>query len=480
MEQLKRLQTGVPGLDTLLKGGLVAGASYILQGRPGSGKTILANQLAFNHVRHGGRALVITLLSETHERLFKYLSTLSFYRPDYVGQQIQFVSAFDTLESEGLDAVVRLVRREISRQKATVLVIDGLLNARSRAGSETDTRKFIAELQGHAAFAGCTVLFLTSSRLDDGSPEHTMVDGVIELGEELIGCRSVRRIQLRKTRGSGALSGVHECLIGDDGLVIYPRLEALHSRPSALDGSDMTRLTSGIPALDKMLGGGLPQGSVTLTMGPSGVGKTQFGLRFLAASTPEAPGLHFGFHETPDRTRLKAQALGLDFAAMQASGALHLAWQPIREALLDSLGARLIALVDRHKAKRVLIDSLGGMARSANNPARLTEFFSALMGELRARGVLVFATSEIHGLLSPEIDAPSADLSSTVDNVLLMRFVEHEHELKRVLSTLKMRDSPYDASLVQIVLEGHQVELQRAFTHAGSVVSGFASTMAKS
>ena len=97
MEQLKRLATGIEGLDDLLKGGLVAGSSYIVQGRPGSGKTILANQLAFNHVATGGRVLVATLLSESHERLFQYLSTLSFFDPALVGNQLQFVSAFDTV-----------------------------------------------------------------------------------------------------------------------------------------------------------------------------------------------------------------------------------------------------------------------------------------------------------------------------------------------------------------------------------------------
>lgn len=106
-QALRRLVTGIDGLDALLQGGLVAGASYIIQGPPGAGKTILANQLACGHVRGGGRVLVATLLSESHERLFQYLATLEFFDPALVGDPIQFVSAFDTLEQEGLDAVVR-------------------------------------------------------------------------------------------------------------------------------------------------------------------------------------------------------------------------------------------------------------------------------------------------------------------------------------------------------------------------------------
>ncbi|WAH60532.1 AAA family ATPase [Pseudomonas silvicola] len=479
MEQLKRLESGIEGLDLLLKGGLVAGSSYIVQGRPGSGKTILANQLGFNHVRNGGRVLVATLLAESHERLFQYLSTLSFFDASRIGNEIQFVSAFDTLENEGLDEVVKLLRREISRQKATVLIVDGLLNARSKAESQIDTKKFISELQGHAAFAGCTVLFLTSSRLDDGSPEHTMVDGVIEMGEELFGTRSVRRIQLRKTRGSGALSGLHECEITDDGLVVYPRLESLYSHPSRPDSADLTRLPSGVPALDKLIGGGLPRSSVTLAMGPSGIGKTSLGIHFLGAGTTAEPALHFGFYESPQRLAIKAQALGYDFKAMQDAGALFVSWQPTTEGLVDGLGARLLKQIDEYNIKRVLIDSLGGMTRCATSSARLTEFFSALMGELRARGVTVFVTWEIRGLFGPEITSPTPDLSSIVDNILLLRFVEYEAELKRLLSILKVRDSVYDPSLLELVIDERGIDLKKAFKHAEAVLSGSASAVSK-
>ena len=474
LEQLQRLKSGIEGLDALLKGGLVAGASYIVQGRPGSGKTILANQVAFNHVRDGGRVLVATLLAETHERLFQFLSTMSFFDASKVGAEIQFVSAFDTLENEGLDEVVKLLRREISRQKATLLIVDGLLNARSKADNQIDTKKFISELQGHAAFAGCTVLFLTSSRLDDGSPEHTMVDGVVELGEELFGARSVRRIHLRKTRGSGALSGLHECEITSNGLVIHPRLESLYSTPTQEDSATVARVASGIPSLDALIDGGLPESSVTMVMGPSGVGKTSLGINFLAQSTPEAPGMHFGFYETPQRLRLKARALGVDLQALEDSGALHILWQPTTEGLLDGLGARVIKAVQERGIKRLHIDSLGGMARVATGNTRLIEFFSALMSQLRAMGVTTFASWEMRDLFAAEVNAPAPELSSIVDNLILMRFVEKDAELKRLLSILKMRDSFYDSSLLEASISEHGIELSKAFRQASGALSGTA------
>ncbi|SEP55711.1 circadian clock protein KaiC [Pseudomonas sp. NFACC02] len=466
LNQLKRLQSGIEGLDELLKGGFVAGSSYIIQGRPGSGKTILANQIGFNHAREGGRVLFATLLAEPHERLFQFLSTLSFFDKDKIGDQIQFVSAFDTMENDGLDEVVKLLRREIVRQKSTVMILDGLLNARSRAESPLNTKRFISELQGHAAFAGCTVFFLTSSQLDDGSPEHTMVDGVLELGEEMVGTRSIRRIKMRKTRGSGALAGAHECEITEDGLVVYPRLETTLTDSALRDSDHCSLLPSGVPSLDPFIGGGLVTSSSTLIVGPSGAGKTSFGLSFLGPSTVESPGLHFGFYESPQRLRMKAAALGLDFERMERSGALTLLRKSTAAGLVDKLAIELLRVVEEKSIKRVFLDSLGGMARVAADKSRVQDLFTALMSELRANDVTVVASWEVQNVLGGEINAPAPDLSSIVDNLLVLGFLQQATELKRQLSILKIRDNPYDPSLLEVTIGSQGLDVKKAHFHA--------------
>jgi circadian clock protein KaiC len=466
LNQLKRLESGIIGLDELLKGGFVAGSSYIIQGRPGSGKTILANQIGFNHARNGGRVLFATLLAEPHERLFQFLSTMSFFDKDKVGDQIQFVSAFDTMENDGLDEVVKLLRREIVRQKSTVLILDGLLNARSRADSPLNTKRFISDLQGHAAFAGCTVFFLTSSQLDDGSPEHTMVDGVLEMGEELVGGRVVRRIKMRKTRGSAAIAGAHECEITDDGLVVYPRLESTVTYSGMRDSDTFSMVSSGLMSLDPLIGGGLMTSSVSLVIGPSGSGKTSFGITFLNQSTVEEPGLYFGFYESPQRLRMKAATLGVDFKALEDSGALTIVWKSITIELIDKLALDLLRIVEEKSIKRVFIDSLAGMARAAADKSRVLDLYTALMNELRARDVTVVASWEVLTLLGSEIDAPAPDLSCIVDNLMLLRFVQTSRELKRQLSILKIRDNPYDPALLEVTISARGLDVKKVEFHA--------------
>jgi circadian clock protein KaiC len=476
LEHLARLESGVPGLDTLLQGGLVAGASYIIQGRPGSGKTILANQIGFHHVRQGGHVLFATLLAESHERLFQFLSTLSFFDRERIGGEMHFVSAFDTLESEGLDEVVKLLRREIARQKATVLVVDGVLNARSRADNVLDTKKFIAELQGHAAFAGCTALFLTSARLDDSSPEHTMVDGVIELGEELVGNRSVRRMHLRKTRGSGAISGLHDYQITSDGIVVHPRLEAVLGGRCDSDDPIGERVPSGVADLDAMIGGGLQRISATLVIGPSGSGKTSLGISFISESSPEEPGLIFGFYETAERLKHKADLLGLSLRQKMDSGAVRLVWQPSTEQYMDVLGHRLLDAVRQGGHRRVLIDGLAAIARASSDPTRHIEFFTALINELRAMGVTVIATWETRDIFDTSARTPPMEMSSIFDNLLLIRFAEIRSELRRIFTVLKIRDSGFEASFREFLITGKGIRLAKAYENMSQGVNADGNT----
>ncbi len=186
----------------------------------------------------------------------------------------------------------------------------------------------------------------------------------------------------------------------------------------------------------------------------------------------QAPGLHFGFYETPERLRNKAASLGYDFAAMEQDGSLQLCWQPTTEGLLDQIGARLLERVEAQGSKRVLIDSLGAFSRLAVDPARLNGFFRAIAGELRARDVSVMLTWEMRDIFGAEISAPAPDLSSIVDNLMLMRFVELDSQLRRMLSILKVRDSHHDPALHELLIGPQGISLRKAFEGASGVLSG--------
>ncbi|EKU75618.1 ATPase domain-containing protein [Sphingobium yanoikuyae] len=445
MQQAHRLASGIDGLDQILAGGFISGASYIIQGQPGAGKTILSNQIAFAHVAGGGRVLYVTLLSESHERLFQTMDPLGFFDRSQLGAAITYISVFQTLRDEGLDAVVKMLRKETKRQDATLLVFDGLLNARDRADTDFDVKTFVAEVQGQAAFVGCTVLFLTSSSVTDLNPEHTMVDGVIDLTDTLAGVRTVRELQVRKSRGSQALGGLHKFEISDAGITVYPRIESLPTRAEASVRAE-SKLSIGVPGLDAMLGGGLPEGSITLLAGPSGSGKTTLGIHFLSRASDAEPALHFGFFETPDRLRKKAAALGIRLAD-QERRVLTIERMPLADNILDKLAHQLLAQVRSLGIKRLFIDGFGGFERAAVNRPRLIEFFACLMDQLRADGVTTLATWEIRELVGSDVAAPAREISAILDNMILLRLFEEDNQLIRAVSVQKMRDSHFDTSV---------------------------------
>jgi circadian clock protein KaiC len=463
---LVRLISDVPGLDEICGGGLIAGSSYIFQGRPGAGKTILANQIAFAQAREGRKVLYVTLLAESHDRLFQSLSTLDFYDAARVGKDLTYISLFRTLREEGLSALVAALRGELARRNASILVLDGLLNAREGGQSNLDVKTFVAELQGHAAFTGCTVLFLTSARIEESSPEHTMVDGVLQLEECLHASRTVRRIRVAKSRGSRALGGLHLFEISSRGIDIYPRLEAALATPSAPDRPSMGRLGTGIGGLDERLQGGLPGASVTAVVGPAGSGKTTFGLGFLRLATPERPAVHFGFYETPERLCAKAAALKIDLQALVQSRALKILWRPLTENLLDKLAYDLLNAVRDTRAERLFIDGLAGFERATIEQHRMVEFFGALTNELRGMGVTTVCTWEVKELSGPWVTNPA--ILSQIDNVFAMQHARNDAHLQRSLAVLKVRDSVFDTSVAEVAIDDSGVGLHVTGTLPGA------------
>src|SRR5678815_1617411 len=155
---LGRIDTGVPGLDTILQGGLFKGGVYIIEGSPGSGKTILGNQICFHRASAGDSTIYITLLAESHTRMIAHLRTMEFFRPDLVASAIYYISAFKVLEEAGLDALLKAIREAVQARKASFVVLDGLVSAEEFAGTPLAFKKFIHELQTISGMTGCTVL----------------------------------------------------------------------------------------------------------------------------------------------------------------------------------------------------------------------------------------------------------------------------------------------------------------------------------
>jgi len=467
---------GVPGLDALLGGGLIAGGVYLVMGRPGTGKTTVGNQACFTHVRGGSkRAVYMTLLAETHARMLRNLTPMGFFHSESIGRQISYIGAYLVLREKKLAGLLALLRRVMVDEKPSLLVLDGLTTAHALGEPAHALKEFIAELQVLSDMSRCTTIVLANMNANDADgAEHSMVDGMMELTLDRNAQRAVREIEVLKFRGGEHMLGRHDMEITSDGVVVRPRTELLLARRTEVgQATHYRRVSTGISPLDEMLQGGLLASSATLLLGFSGSGKTMLTQHFLdAGAKKQEPGLYFGFYETPERLIESGEHVGLPMRAHVESGLVNVMWQPALRFGLDQLAERMLADVRERKVRRVVIDGIDGFRQGAAYPERTIRFVTALTNELRSQDVTVMVTEETQKLFGPEVEVRIPGLSALVDNILLLEYMDVGSELKRLLSVVKQRGSGHDPNVRELCITSNGIELAADARTATEILSG--------
>jgi circadian clock protein KaiC len=472
-----RRPTGIPGLDRILEGGLLASGVYIVQGPPGAGKTILANQACFHHASRGAHAVYVTLLAESHSRMFAHLRRMAFFDARVIPDLVYYLGGYSTLQSGGLDALVALIRKAIQKHSATLLVVDGLISAQESAPSDGDFKRFLHEIQTLADVMGCTVLLLTNAERSSGFfPEHTMVDGVLHLTDELSELRPLRHIRVLKLRGSAPNRGLHSVRITDKGFEVRPRIETLFPHGDVREGrvANGAKLAFGVGELDEMLRGGLRAGSITMVLGSSGSGKTLLGMQFLSEGLRRGErGVYFGFYEHPEAILEKCQRVGIGGLKEGVErGTVKIVWHRPIEGVIDELGESLIETVREFGAHRVFIDGMEGFERAADFPERLSHVYSAIAQELERLGATTLYTTETRELFGRNIEVPITGLSATTQNIILLRHIEHRATMLRVMGILKVRDDAYDGRMRELQITDTGLVLLDTFAAESRVATG--------
>jgi circadian clock protein KaiC len=473
----ERRSTGVAGLDRILEGGLLVSGVYIVQGPPGAGKTILANQICFHHASTGGHAVYVTLLAESHSRMFGHLRRMAFFDEAAIPDRVYYIGGYSTLASHGLAGLVTLIRGAIQKHQATMLIVDGLISAQESAPTDREFKKFLHEIQTLADLTGCTVILLTNAERASGFfPEHTMVDGVLHLTDELSEVRSLRHVRVLKLRGSAPVRGLHSVRITDNGLEVRPRIETHFPHAAGVESraAGSAKLAFGVPELDEMLRGGLRPGSITMLLGSSGSGKTVLGMQFIAEGVKRRErAVYFGFYERPESILAKCQRIGISgLREGVQQGLAQIIWHRPVEGVIDELGESLIETVRKTRAQRLFLDGMGGFERAADFPERISHVYNAIAHELERLAVTTIYTTETRELFARSIEVPITGLSAATQNIILLRHIEHRASMLRVLAILKVRDDDYDGRMREIQITNEGVRLLDTFASESRVASG--------
>ena len=476
----ERFQTGVPNLDEVLGGGLLRGAIVMVIGPPGSGKTILAQQISFSAARRGETALYLTGYSETHDKLLAHNRTLTYFDPTVIGTGVQMGSLPDLME-QGAAEAERIVLATARERHAALVVLDGFRSIRGFLEDDQAAAGFLYSLGAKLALSGATLLVLVEGNAEDRirDPEQSVCDVIFSLTRIVRGGGHRRQLEVMKVRGAAPVGGVHPFSIDTSGIYVYPRLESVV--PTAEPEWSGERAAFGIPQLDQMLGGGLTVGTSTLTAGTPGMGKTLLGLHFLFEGTRRGErGLFAGFLESPVQLRQKARAFGMDLPAMEQQGLIQLLVMPPHDLDADRAAWLIRERIESRAVQRLVIDSGTDLQGGLTAPDRAPMFMAALASYLRSRNVSTYLTVDVPTIVGPELSFAGTPLVVLAENLLLLRSVEYQGELRRVMSVLKMRFSNFDRALREYTIEddegihitGHAPRAEGLLTGMARPVSG--------
>lgn len=466
---MTRLATGVPELDLVLGGGILPGSLVVFAGGPGTGKTILAQQICFAVATPERKAIYYTTLAEPHAKLVSYLEQFEFFDVNALEERVEFIHLGDLLLAESapngrpLGPMIDEVVRTSFERRPTIVVIDSAKALRDFV-DEAALRRVIYDLAGKVAHTDTVILFLGEYSPEElgSSAEFSLADGILELAYEAREPVDRRWLRLRKLRGSAHLGGKHSFFIAGSGITVYPRLETLPSPPHT-QAPVGERLASGIPRLDELMGGGIHRGEATAIVGPSGTGKTAASLHFVVQGLAEGERcLYVSLQESASQLVEKAASFGWDLAAPLESGQLAIYHVSGEELDLDKVAAAVRAEVASGDVRRVAVDSLGELVFASRELERLPAYARALAGFIRAGGASALITSEASTLAA--VVEPLAGLSFLFHNIVLLRYIEIESEVRRSISVLKMRGSDHAKGLWQFEVDEHGITVGEQLT----------------
>ena len=472
-----RLSTGIDGLDKILHGGLPSGQMYLIEGDPGTGKTTLAMQFMLSNAPDGKSCLYITL-SETKKELdiaarshgwdIETIPVLELTSDELAGSEQSQYTVFHPSEVE-LISTLRRMLDEVERLNPSRVVFDSLSELRLLAGDSVRYRRQLLALKSFFAQRSTTVLIL-DDRTGDGTDKQlqSIVHGVLRLQKLPREYGATRRnLEVLKLRGSAYREGLHDYVIRQEGVVVYPRILVPEQVTRAVDRP----MTSDVPALDALLGGGLQKGTSSLIMGPTGAGKsTLAALYAVAAATRGERAAIFTFDELPKTLTRRCSRLGMEIDPPIQSGMLSVHQVDPAEMSPGEFGGTIIQAIESQGLKLLVLDSLNGFMHAMAGEHEMVLHLHQLLAYLNTCGVTTVMTLAQHGLIGTM--QTQVDVSYLTDCVVLIRYFEALGEVRQAISVLKNRSAEHEHAIRELSFRNHRIEVGEPLHSFQGVLTG--------
>jgi len=444
---IERISTGITTLDTLIEGGIPRGFTVLVAGNPGTGKTILTTHFLYDGLQKGEGALYVSFSEskiQFYENFKRFGMNFSEFEADNKFAYLDFASVTKEGITDALEEVLNVSRNIGARR----VVIDSFSAILLAFENTNEARIALHVILGKMLRSeGITNMLITevpigSNNIGSGMEEF-VADGIIQLEHGNTNAIPAT-VKVIKMRATSIKREAHVSVIGEKGMVVYPKqsLELFMPSPTS-------RVKSGVPGLDQRAGGGFFKGSTTILAGASGAGKTTFGFQFALQGVHDGKRSIFcSLEESPDEIRIMAKSLGINVDDFEKKGLHLLSWTPENQSP-DAFISELASQIETIKPKFLVMDGLSTFQHLYGSDI----YFIAkrIINLAEAHGI----TSIFTFLTDQEAGASvtSYGIFSIFHNIILLRYVEAEGQLKRSMLILKMRASNHDQSILQIEIE---------------------------
>jgi circadian clock protein KaiC len=446
------VRTGIKGLDQILGGGIPRGNITLVEGPIGAGKTLLGVEFIYRGATEFNEPGLIVVFEMSPTKLVRDTAQFGWDLDELSRQgKIRIVFTSRSVLQQELQQTDSLLLTEAVKMGARRVFIDSLtpLASEKTAGGEpADARETFHTLAQTLQREGLTAMLTAEVRRPEQTstlPEEFVADTVILLRMEDMQRACSRSLEIAKSRGRDYQMGRHTFRIIDGkGIEVYRRVQAprLERRISASE--DGTRITTGVPGLDDLVNGGYFPGSTTLIVGVSGVGKSVMALQYIAeGARRNERSLMLTLDEAPAQVLRNARTIGLNLPEQIERGTIQIRYDPPQEMEVDSHAHQIEQMLDDFAPTRVVIDSLSTYASNLGTSFRIfRDFFYTLSAMMRERHIAAVYNHENPEMLGMSSMAGEFGMSSLVDNIILMNWIELGDEFRLGLTVAKMRANP--------------------------------------
>lgn len=471
--------TGIKELDDIIGGGFPKDSIILLSGSSGSGKTIFALKWLFEGAKNKENGIYIST-TEPLFKMVKHLEAMSFYDRNILEQEkIKIVSIqefSEKLQKKGLDRenilqlILNFIEDHVKEVGAKRLCIDSVTAIAHSLDNKAHIRRFIFELGEILAALGCTAILTSEvAEVDKYSAydvEEFISDVILRLDQIKVMGELQRVMQVVKVRGRGYRSDELHFRITEDGIVLYPKIRVPLDYPSTTE-----RISTGNAMLDEMTMGGVFRGSSTFIAGSTGTGKSLLSLYFMREGLEKGePCLYAGFEESREQLIRNAQTFGWNLEEYEKRGLVVLRCMYPNEKHLEEHLTDMRGIVEEKKIKRCVVDSLSAIQHSFDEDEFLS-FAKRLNGYLKTQKVTTFFTAATESIIG-DTKLTGSHISTLIDNIIMLRYVEVEGEMRLVMNVTKVRGSSHSKGLREYKITDDGIVVGKSLSGYEGIMTG--------